>query len=333
MLVRPSGTEPKLKCYCEAIEPVVADGLDAARAAGAGRLGATRAALDGAARRLTPRPPCRGRARIARMSATPGPAQHSPSGGAGSSPQRSASHTAIPAVRAEGPWVEAAERAPLPRLRLGHRDDEHRAQPPASAWPPRWSRWSGWSTAAVCSATSRSSPWRSAWRVITPGDIGSFFFLNGGSEANEGAVKLARRVTGRHGVVVFRGGFHGRTQGGVGYTTSKSYYRAGYAPLGASVYVAPFPTPYRWGADMDEAVDRTLCGRRRPAPPRAAVDEAACYLDRAGAGRGRLPPRRPAAARGAARAGRPAWRAAGVRRGADRVRPDGRMVCRRRPSA
>jgi phosphomannomutase len=45
VLVRPSGTEPKLKCYCEAIEPVVADGLHEARARARARLGATRAAL------------------------------------------------------------------------------------------------------------------------------------------------------------------------------------------------------------------------------------------------------------------------------------------------
>ena len=45
VLVRPSGTEPKLKCYCEAIEPVVADGLHEARARARAQLGATRAAL------------------------------------------------------------------------------------------------------------------------------------------------------------------------------------------------------------------------------------------------------------------------------------------------
>jgi 4-aminobutyrate aminotransferase len=113
---------------------------------------------------------------------------------------------------------------------------------------------------------------------VTPGEIGSFFFLNGGSEAVEGSVKLARRVTGRHGVVVFRGGFHGRTQGSVGYTTSKSAYRAGYAPLGASVYVAPFPTPYRWGVDADAAVTQALAGLDDLHRHELPANEVACYL-------------------------------------------------------
>ena len=38
-------------------------------------------------------------------------------------------------------------------------------------------------------------------------------FLNSGSEAIDGALKLARRVTGRPGIIAFRGGFHGRTFG------------------------------------------------------------------------------------------------------------------------
>lgn len=45
VLVRPSGTEPKLKCYCEAVEPVGNDGLDAARRRARNRLGGVRTAL------------------------------------------------------------------------------------------------------------------------------------------------------------------------------------------------------------------------------------------------------------------------------------------------
>lgn len=45
-VVRPSGTEPKLKCYCEAVEAVGPDGVDAARARARARLAGVRAGLE-----------------------------------------------------------------------------------------------------------------------------------------------------------------------------------------------------------------------------------------------------------------------------------------------
>ncbi|HHC09090.1 MAG TPA: aminotransferase class III-fold pyridoxal phosphate-dependent enzyme, partial [Actinobacteria bacterium] len=93
---------------------------------------------------------------------------------------------------------------------------------------------------------------------VTPSSIEQVFFMNSGAEAVEAAVKLARKTTGRQGIVVFRGGFHGRTMGSVTYTTSKAKYRQGYHPLVPSVFVAPFPHPYRWGMTQDEAVDHAL---------------------------------------------------------------------------
>ncbi|MGE0025821.1 MAG: phospho-sugar mutase [Thermoleophilia bacterium] len=46
VVVRPSGTEPKLKCYCEAVEPVADDGVEAARERARARLAAVRAGLE-----------------------------------------------------------------------------------------------------------------------------------------------------------------------------------------------------------------------------------------------------------------------------------------------
>ncbi|HVL81674.1 MAG TPA: aminotransferase class III-fold pyridoxal phosphate-dependent enzyme [Actinomycetota bacterium] len=66
------------------------------------------------------------------------------------------------------------------------------------------------------------------------------FFCNTGAEAVEGAIKLARRTTGRPGIVAFRGGFHGRTMGAVSLTTAKDRYREGYDPLLPGVSIAPF---------------------------------------------------------------------------------------------
>ena len=57
---------------------------------------------------------------------------------------------------------------------------------------------------------------------ITPEPIDTFFFTNSGAEATEAAVKLARQTTGRPGLVVFTGSFHGRTAQTMAMTTSKS---------------------------------------------------------------------------------------------------------------
>jgi 4-aminobutyrate aminotransferase len=77
---------------------------------------------------------------------------------------------------------------------------------------------------------------------IAPGDLNSVFFSNGGAEANDGALKLARNYTGRPGIIAFRGSFHGRTMGATSITASNAKYRKNYEPLLPSVYFAPYPT-------------------------------------------------------------------------------------------
>ena len=92
----------------------------------------------------------------------------------------------------------------------------------------------------------------------TPPSIDQLFFMNSGAEAVEAGIKLARKTTGRQGIMVFRGAFHGRTMGSVSYTTSKAKYRQGYHPLLPSVFVTPFPHPFHWGMTEDEATDYAL---------------------------------------------------------------------------
>ncbi|HEX9260651.1 MAG TPA: aminotransferase class III-fold pyridoxal phosphate-dependent enzyme, partial [Acidimicrobiales bacterium] len=84
------------------------------------------------------------------------------------------------------------------------------------------------------------------------------FFCNTGAEAVEGAIKLARKVTHRPGIVAFRGGFHGRTLGAVSLTTAKGKYREGYDPLLPSVHFAPYAYPLRFGGDPDAATQACL---------------------------------------------------------------------------
>ena len=53
---------------------------------------------------------------------------------------------------------------------------------------------------------------------ITPGDIDTFFFTNGGAEANENAVKIARFFTGRHKILARYRSYHGATAGSISLT-------------------------------------------------------------------------------------------------------------------
>ena len=74
---------------------------------------------------------------------------------------------------------------------------------------------------------------------VLPGDLGCFFFANSGTEAIEGALKLAKFVTERPYVISFTGCFHGRSMGALGVTTSKSKYRKFLQPSHLS-YQIPY---------------------------------------------------------------------------------------------
>lgn len=80
---------------------------------------------------------------------------------------------------------------------------------------------------------------------ITPKSLDSVFLANSGAEAVEGAIKLARYATGRPGIIIFKGSFHGRTMLTTALTTSKLYYRENYEPLPGSIFTVPFPYVYR----------------------------------------------------------------------------------------
>ena len=80
-----------------------------------------------------------------------------------------------------------------------------------------------------------------------------------GSEAVETALKLARRATGRSGIIGFSGGFHGRTVGALALMGKQSQ-RDGLGPLGQAVTHLPFPDPYRspLGASPEAVSSTTL---------------------------------------------------------------------------
>lgn len=91
-----------------------------------------------------------------------------------------------------------------------------------------------------------------------PGDIDTLFYASAGTEAVEAALRLARHATGRPNIIVFHGGFHGRTMGSLSMTTSSVGLRAGLQPMMGGVIVAPFPNTYRYGWDEQTAADFCL---------------------------------------------------------------------------
>ena len=71
------------------------------------------------------------------------------------------------------------------------------------------------------------------------------FFAQSGTEAVEGALKLARYVTGRPRFIGFLGGFHGRTMGSLSFTSSKYTQQKGFFPTMPGVTHVPYPNNYR----------------------------------------------------------------------------------------
>lgn len=71
------------------------------------------------------------------------------------------------------------------------------------------------------------------------------FLTNSGTEAVEGAIKLARFSTGRSGIVAFKGAFHGRTYGALSLTSSKVKQHAGFGPFLPDVHHVPYAYCYR----------------------------------------------------------------------------------------
>jgi taurine--2-oxoglutarate transaminase len=89
---------------------------------------------------------------------------------------------------------------------------------------------------------------------VTPGDISMAFFTNGGAEANENAIKLARWYTGRHKIVARYRSYHGATAGAITLTGDPRRWAA--EPGMASV--VHIPDFHKWGRRDPEPVEESL---------------------------------------------------------------------------
>lgn len=110
------------------------------------------------------------------------------------------------------------------------------------------------------------------------GEPAMSFFCQSGTEAVEGALKLARYVTGRPRFLGFLGGFHGRSMGSLSFTSSKYTQQKGFFPSMPGVTHVPYPNSYRpllagddQGAAVLSYIEDVLFAANVPAQEVAAI--------------------------------------------------------------
>ena len=87
-----------------------------------------------------------------------------------------------------------------------------------------------------------------------PGTLNSVYFTNSGAEAIEGAMKLAKRVTGRTRILAFNKSYHGSTQGALSIMGSE-YWRNAFRPLLPGI----LHQDYGSFEALDEISEQTAC--------------------------------------------------------------------------
>lgn len=99
-----------------------------------------------------------------------------------------------------------------------------------------------------------------------PPSLNSVYFTNSGSEATEGAMKLAKRITGRSKIISFKNSYHGSTQGALSVMGS-NYWQQAYRPLLPNIYQFPYQSE-----DSIQAIDdQTACIILEPVQSEAGV--------------------------------------------------------------
>jgi acetylornithine/succinyldiaminopimelate/putrescine aminotransferase len=89
---------------------------------------------------------------------------------------------------------------------------------------------------------------------LLPPNLNCCYFVNSGTEANEAALKLAKRVTGRTEMIACRKSYHGSTHGSLSISGNEVKKRA-FRPLLPDVKFIDFNNP----ADLDQITERTAC--------------------------------------------------------------------------
>ncbi len=133
------------------------------------------------------------------------------------------------AVRGKGPWVWDLDGTRYLDLYGGHAVSllGHSPERVVDAIAAQARDLLFYSNIVHCPARARAS---ARLCRLAPWPDAQVFYVNSGAEANETALKIARKATGRTSVVAFHGGFHGRTLGALA-ATALGHYRDQAAPL------------------------------------------------------------------------------------------------------
>ncbi|MCF6342857.1 MAG: aspartate aminotransferase family protein [Bacteroidales bacterium] len=99
-----------------------------------------------------------------------------------------------------------------------------------------------------------------------PGSLNSVYFVNSGSEAIEGALKLAKRITGRTEIVAFNNAYHGSTQGALSVLGNEKMKNA-YRPLLPDIRFLEFNNK----ADLEQITGRSACVLIEPVQAEAGI--------------------------------------------------------------
>jgi 4-aminobutyrate aminotransferase/(S)-3-amino-2-methylpropionate transaminase len=86
--------------------------------------------------------------------------------------------------------------------------------------------------------------------------------VNTGAEADENAVKLARRFTGRSEIIAFAGAFHGRSYMTMALTSKVKPYKFNFGPMPGGVHRFPFPYCYRCPFGLSEESCGMHCAKQ-----------------------------------------------------------------------
>lgn len=119
------------------------------------------------------------------------------------------------------------------------------------------------------------------------------FFTQSGSDALEAAIKFAKRVTGRHQILAFHGGYHGVWHASGALTTGNAYRKGFGAQMGGVIH-APYPYAYRFPFDTTHKSAEQIAGEYVDyllnTPYTAADDVAAVMVEPVQGEGGYVPP-------------------------------------------